>query len=282
MADDDKNIFEFEDVEYAMVKPSLPIIDEANKVYNKTFSQAINSGAIIRERLEDVLREQGLWSDAKQMKYQTLRREVLDLELKLKRGGIRLNQGKDIALKIKAKRAEMVEMLLSRNNLDSMTAEGQADNMRFNYLVSACMVYNNTNKPYFKNLEDYLNKANEPLSVEAARQLYTLLYKSDENAEHGLTENKFLKRFNFVDEKLRLVNEDGHLIDEDGRLIDETGRFVDKEGNYIDVDGNPVSEQGEYLVDELPFLDDDDKPIVEKKKGSEEKSSKRKTQSTTS
>ena len=279
MAEDRKQ-FKFEDEDFAVILPSLAVRDEATKVYNKTFSQAINSGAIIRERLDDVLREQGLWNDQKQMKYQTLRREVLDMELKLKRGGMRLQDGKRMALTIKEKRDEMVNMLLSRNNLDSHTAEGQADNMRFNYLVSACLVYDKTNKPYFKNLEDYLNKATEPIAIEAAKQLYSLLYQSDESIQEGLTENKFLKRFRFVDDKFRLIDEDGHLIDEEGRLIDETGRFVDKDGNYVDIDGNPVTEDGEYLVEEMPFLDDDDQPIVEEKKSSEEKSTKKKTQTT--
>jgi hypothetical protein len=279
---DEKRDFKFEEEDYVVVRPSMVVLDEASKVYNKTFSQAINSGAIIRERLDDVLREQGLWNDAKQMKYQTLRREVLDMELKLKRGGIRLQEGRKIAMDIKTKRDEMVDMLLSRNNLDSHTAEGQADNMRFNYLVSACLVYKKTNKPYFKSLEDYLNNANEPLSVQAARELYALLYRSDESVEESLAENRFLKRFNFVDEKLRLIDENGHLVDGEGRLIDETGRFVDKDGNFIDIDGNPVDEEGEYLVDEQPFLDDNDQPIVEKKKDSEEKSSRKKTQTTTS
>jgi hypothetical protein len=260
---EDKKEFEFEGTEYAVIKPTLAMLNEASKVYNRTFSSAINSGAIIRERLDDVLREQGLWSDEKDRKYQTLRREILDAELKIKKGGIRLLEGKQLALDIKAKRSEMVDMLMSRNNLDSNTAEGQADNMRFNYLVSACLVYKKTNKPYFKNLEDYLNKAVEPLSVEAARQLYNLLYRTSDNMENDLTENRFLKRFNFVDDKLRLINEDGRLVDENGRLIDENGRFIDEDGDFVDVDGNPVTEDGEYLVDEMPFLDEDGEPIVD-------------------
>jgi len=272
----DKKEFKFNEVEFFVVRPSLNTLNEASKVYNKTFSQAIGAGAIVRERLDDVLREQGLWNDEKDAAYKMLRKEILEAELKLKKGGIRLAEGRQLALDIKHKRNKMVEMLISRTNLDSNTAEGQADNMRFNYLVSACLVYKDSSRSYYSNLEDYLNKSTEPLANEAARQLYALLYRSDDDLDSSLTENKFLRRFQFADEKNRLINEDGHLIDEDGRLIDENGRFVDKDGNFIDIEGNPVTADGEYLVDELPFLDDNGQPIVESKIESEEKTDKKK------
>jgi hypothetical protein len=274
---EEKN-FTFEEQDYVVKRPSMKELDEANKVYNKTFSQAINSGAIIRERLEDILREQGLWSDNKEMQYRTLRREVLDSELKLKKGGIKLVEGKQIALNIKETRTKMVDMLMARSNLDSNTAEGQADNMRFNYLVSTCLVYKNTGRPYYKNLEDYLNQASQPLAVKAARQLYTLLYDQDENAESNLPENKFLKRFEFVDEKLRLIDNNGHLVDEAGRLINEEGRFVNMDGNFVDIDGNPVTEEGEYLVDELPFLDEEGNPVLSNEESTKKKSSRKKVE----
>jgi hypothetical protein len=260
---DDKKVFKFNEEEFAIKKPGMRELDDANKVYNRQFSQAVNSGAIIRERLEEVLRNQGLWNDEKEMKYETLRREVREGELKLKKGGIKVVDAKALAFEMKKKRSEMVDMLMSRTSLDSNTAEGQADNMRFNYLVSACLVYNSTGKTVFKNLEDYLTRANEPLSLEAARQLYSYLYSQDDNAESKLSENKFLQRFGFLDEKLRRINEDGHLVDDEGRLINEEGRYVDKDGNFVDIDGNRVDEKGELAIEEMPFLDDDGNPILE-------------------
>jgi len=197
----------------------------------------------------------------KEQEWQTLRREILDLELSLKRGGIKLAKAEKIARKIKAKRLEVVDLLGSRNRLDSHTAEGQADNMRFNYLVSACLVYNDTGKRYFSSLESYMDKADEDLSELAAKELYILLFDQNDNAEKELAENRFLVRFGFMNKDLEWTNKDGDLIDEDGRLIDAEGRFLDKKGNFVDISGNPVTEDGEYTVDEKPFLDETGVPI---------------------
>lgn len=257
-----KREFKFKDKIYVVKKPTMKINSDAQKVYNKTFAEALEAKCIIREKLDDVLRSQGLWNDMKEQQYQTLRREILDLELSLKRGGIKLVKAKKIAQKIKEKRLDIMDLLSARSRLDSHTAEGQADNMRFNYLVSACLVYNETGKCYFSSLESYMDKADEDLSELAAKELYLLLFDQNDSAEKELTENKFLVRFGFMNADLEWINKDGNLIDEDGRLIDAEGRFLDKEGNFVDINGNPVTEDGEYVVDEKPFLDETGKPIL--------------------
>lgn len=256
-----KREFKFEGKDYSVNKPSFKIVAESNKVYNKTFSEAIKSGAFIRERLDDVLREQGLWNDSKELEYQTVRREILELELIIKKGGIKVSQGENISRDIKTKRNTLVELLTSRTNLDSNTAEGQADNMRFNYLVSACLVYNDTGKCYFSSLENYLDRADDPISEMAAKELYYLLFNQNDNVEKDLTENKFLIRFEFMNKDLQWINTDGDLVDDSGRLIDKEGRFLNKEGKFVDIDGNTVTEDGEYVVDEKPFLDEAGKPL---------------------
>ena len=243
--------------------------NEATKVYNRAFRDALESGALLRNKLEDYMRSQGMWNDEKQADLELLQKEILDKEKQLAKGGIRLSVAKDAALEMSDKRAEIRAMLMERNSLDGSTAEGQADNARFDYLVSATLVYNDSNKPYFKDLADYRNKNTEAVSLEAARRLAQKLYGLDSNHEQNLAENKFLQEFKFVDKDLRLINKDGKLVDREGNLINEDGRYIDEEGNLIDLDGNPVNEEGDYEFKRQPFLDDDGKPIEDKKEESE-------------
>ena len=243
--------------------------NEATKVYNRAFRDALESGALLRNKLEDYMRNQGMWNDEKQADLELMQKEILDKEKQLAKGGIRLSVAKDAALEMADKRAEIRAMLMERNSLDSSTAEGQADNARFDYLVSATLVYNDSNKPYFKDLADYRNKNTEAVSLEAARRLAQKLYGLDSNHEQNLAENKFLREFDFVDEDLRLLNKDGKLVDREGNLVNEDGRYIDEEGNLIDVDGNRVNEEGDYELKRQPFLDDDGKPIEEAKEESE-------------
>ncbi len=257
-----KKTFEVGGVTYAVRLPTLDDHRVADAVKNKRFATALQDGSILRARLNDVLTRQGLWDDQKEMEYKTLKKQILDAEVALKKGGIKLSSAKSIALDLVKYRNELRNLISERSQLDSNTVEGQADNDRFNSLVSSCVVYNDSGKPYFANLGDYLNKSSDPVGQIGANELMALLYGVDSNSEEKLPEYEFLKKYKFVDEKLRLINKDGHLVDTDGRLVDENGRYVNAQGAFVDKEGNPVNEAGDYAFVEQPFLDDDGQPVV--------------------
>jgi hypothetical protein len=249
-------------VTLAVVSPSLEDQREATKIYNTSFSDALKAKAVVRAKLDDLLVEQGLWDEKKQNKFTELQSKVLDGERKLAKGGISLSEAKKTAMEMKKVREELRDLISVKTNLDTHTAEGQADNARFNYLVSACTVYNDTKKKYFNSYDEYINKSADVVAITAAQNLAGMLYGLDADYESKLPENKFLKDYKFVDEKLRLVNKEGKLVDENGRLIDENGRFINEKGEFVDKDGNVVTKDGEYVFEFAPFLDDDGKPVV--------------------
>jgi len=242
--------------------PSLNDQREAQKIYNQAFTDAIKSKSVVRAKLDDLLQDQGLWNDEKQAKFSLLQKELLDGEKRLAKGGFSLNEAKDLAVKMKSVRDEIRDLISVRTSLDNHSAEGQADNARFNYLVSVCLVYNDTKQPYFSTMEDYLNRATEQVAIQGAQHLANMLYGLDNDYESNLPENKFLKKFKFVDDKLRLIDKKGRLIDSEGRLVDEEGRYIDEQGNYVDKFGNKVDKEGEYVVESQPFLDESGNPII--------------------
>ena len=248
--------------EFLVESPSLENQREGQKVYNQAFTDAIKSKSVVRAKLDDLLEDQGLWNNEKQAKFTSLQKELLDGEKRLAKGGFSLNEAKDLAVHMKKVRDEIRDLISVRTSLDNHSAEGQADNARFNYLVSACVVYNDTKEPYFKNLEDYLNRSTEEVAIKSAQNLANMLYGLDNDYESNLPENKFLKKYRFVDDKLRLIDKKGRLVDREGRLIDESGRFIDEKGNFVDKYGNQVDKDGEYVVEPQPFLDDEGKPVV--------------------
>jgi len=248
--------------ELIVKKPTLRTMREGKKVYNRAFNDALQSKAPVRARLDDLLREQGLWNDEKQIKYDTIKKEMLDLEVALAKGGVRLVDAKNMAMQMIKLRSEMRDLISERTRLDNHTAEGQAENAQFDYFVSACLVYkNNEDKPFFADLEDYLNSS-DPVAFKAATNLSSMIYGLDPDYESKLPEYKFLRKFGFVDEKLRFINKDKKLVDVDGRLINESGRLVNENGELVDFNGRRVDEEGNYIFDEQPFLDDDGKEIV--------------------
>jgi hypothetical protein len=250
------------DTTFLVRSPSLSDQREAQKVYNQAFTDAIKSKSVVRAKLDDLLREQGLWSDEKQAEFAALQKQIIDGEKRLAKGGFALNEAKKLALEMQELRNKIKDLISVRTSLDNHSAEGQADNARFNYLVSACVVYKDNDNKYFKSLEDYLNKADDPVALLGAQNLANMIYGLDNNFEKNLPENKFLHKYKFVDDKLRLIDKRGRLVDQDGRLVDEEGRFIDEEGNFVDKEGNRVDPKGEYLFEAEPFLDDEGKPIL--------------------
>ena len=249
------------DTTFKVLNPSFKNQRESQKIYNKAFSDAINSGSIIRARLDDILVKQGLWNKDKDKEFSGLQDKINEGEKALASGGISLEKAKEIAVHMRDDREQLKQLIAVKNNLDNNTAEGQADNAKFNYLVSCCVVYKDTGKTYFEGFEDYNNRSADIVGVKAAFKLANMIYGLDDNFEATLPENKFLKDYGFVNDSLEFVDSKGRKVDRNGKLIDKNGRFIDEEGNYIDIEGNRVTFDGDYVKEFKPFLDSKGKPV---------------------
>ena len=260
----------FEEKEFAVVKPTVQQLKEANKIRSQVWNRAFEEGNLLRRQLDDELKNRNLWNSKLQAEYDTLQHEVLQNTLALERGGIKLSEARAIAIDTAKKRQEMVEMLVARSELDNHTCEGQADNERFNYLFANCLVYNDTGEKVYPNgIDDYLKDADNEYAVKGATEFYYLM-SNTESLDDKLPENQFLKKYKFIDENQRFTDrKTGRLVDEDGRYIDELGFFLeyDEDGNSyrVTVDGERLSDLVDTQEDSesLPFLDDDGTPVSE-------------------
>tara|TARA_R110000824_G_scaffold168645_4_gene345627 strand:+ start:5126 stop:6064 length:939 start_codon:yes stop_codon:yes gene_type:complete len=248
--------------------PNAESNKEAQLAYNRAFRDALQSGAILRQKLNQVMQDQGIWDDEKEKQYNEILEKINEGEKRLSRGGISLSEARTIAIEMRENRTEFRGLIAERSSMDGNTAEGQADNERFAHLLYTC-IKNENGKRQFKTKEAYDESAAHPYVIAAAGELAEKLYGLDPNYEKNLPENKFLQSYKFTDQALRLINEDGHLIDIDDegvqRLIDENGRFIkyDKEDEkyFVDKEGSRVSEEGDYEEEFSPFLDDKGKAV---------------------
>lgn len=248
-------------VDLAVKRPDAEQSKELQKVWNKAFNEALLSKAPLRQKLVDIARQQGLWNDEKEKEVDKLQKELFDIELKLKKGGkagLTKSGAKKLALRVREIRAEIRDIMSGRNELDSRCAESQAETEKFAHAVAMCTWDANTGDKYFKDYEDFKSRESETAALDAAKYLALLQYNLDPNWEANQFENKFLKDYGFVDDKLRLVNKEGKLVDSQGRLIREDGRFINAKGELVDAEGNPVDEEGNYKVEFAPFLAEED------------------------
>ena len=260
--------------ELAVVRPNAKQRQEGLKYYNKAFREALESGAILRPKIESVMREQKLWDDNKENSLRQLQNKIAENEKKLKSGGIKLSEAREVALALRKHRSEIRVLTSEKINLDNNSAEAQADNAQFNYYVSACTVYGDSGKPYFKSYEEYMSKDDDPVVAKAASAMAQIIYNLEEDYDKKLPENEFLVKFKFADQGLHLINKQGKKIDAEGRLVDDEGRYIDENGNYIDINGDKIDKEGNYIVEYSPFLDEDGKPLGEDVKPAPEEQQK--------
>jgi hypothetical protein len=253
------------EVSVKVISPNAKAVRDGQAAYNKVFRESLENGSLLRQKLGEYMEEQGLWDEAKELKYAEIMQAIAQDEETLQSGGIPLSEAKEIAFGLKAKRAQFTELISERNQLDAMTAEGTADNARFNSLVVSC-VLNLSGGQIWNSIEDYDLEANEPWAVEAASALANMIYGIDENYDQTRVEHKFLVEYKFTDEKGRRINEEGHLVDNEGRLINEENHYIkyDDEGNEIRItkDGEEMDENGNVVTKFSPFLDDSGKPVT--------------------
>lgn len=251
-----------QEVELYIKNLSLEEIEKAESVRLRKYHQSLKDGAILAENLSKFLKEQGIWSDEKELRQRELQEELIEAIRKLKRGGIKKSEGRQLAIKIRQLKNDINFLSLDRIKYINETCEGQAQNSEFNYKVSQATVYlDNKSKKYFDSYEDYLNRAGDVDGYLCANKCAEIFYSVGDTSE--LEENKFLRRFKYVDENLRLIDEGGHLVDIDGKLINEAGDYVKiVEGKEIVID-----EKGEQIenIDSnpKPFLDENNEPILD-------------------
>lgn len=228
------NTYKVDECEYAVIKPNGKQIREAKKIYNRTFANAVREKAFLRQNIREIAKEYNIWNEAKEIELNGIRAEIQKYVDKLDRGGIEIKEARKYAIEINKLRSKVLDIVSALNDLDQMTAEGQAQDESKNYLMSQCIVYKANNKPYCSSVDDFYAKEEDPVVI-----LGVAKYIQMENADsldflETLPEIKFLKEYKFMDENYN---------------------FIDEEGNKVDSEGNPIIEEAE-TIEKKPFLKD--------------------------
>lgn len=245
---------QYKALQLAVEKPTQQHQREAQLHYNKVFKEKVLAGTLLRLQVEDVLKDRNILTEEKKAKIDKLNRKLIEGELRLAKGGIRKQEAYDIAMDMMKTRRELREQNREKTLLDQNTAEGQAENERFSYLIAQCTKNANSGTPYFKSYQDYLDKENtDVVPTLAGQNLMGLMYDFVE-IQKQLPEYKFLLKYGYCDDQLRLKKDD-KFIDEEGHFIDEEGRFVNEKGEYVDNYGNKVKKDGSFDVEFQEFLE---------------------------
>lgn len=249
----------------AVIRPTNKINQEANMAYNLKMAELIRKGSqnssqrlLLRAELEEYLGKMGIWTLQDALEVEKLALEIRTNELMLKKGGIKVSEGRVLALQMAEKRQLIMEKHAKRQQFDSATVESQAENFRFEFLLVKCLVLSDTASPFLKNHSDYIERQDETSVMDGARILANMIYGLEANIRQNMFEMQWLQDAGMIDKDGRYIRTDGILTDRDGRLVSKDGRYINSEGQMVDTFGRQVDEHGNLLVDiSEPFIDDE-------------------------
>ncbi len=253
-------------VSIVVKKPGNQILSQAQRVAAKSWTDCVRDGIMTKKELVKFMKDQDIWNEEKDKEEKEKVSEIAEYEKQLYiQGGnkakkLKLSDGKELAIKMRIARAELRDLIAERISLEQNTAESLSDNARFDFLVSQCTYDGTGQRKVYTNLDHYLNESDGEVAFAAATALAQLMYSIDKDVEANLPENRFLSKFNFVNDDLSLVDSDGNRVDIKGRKVDDAGFYVNDDGKRIDSDGNLLDENGNYVAS-VTYTDDKGKVI---------------------
>lgn len=141
-------------------QPSNDIKIEANFIYNKSYFDAINSGILPVSKLEDLIKERGLFTEEDQIELDNLntklqaQKVLLSKTTKVKAN---TNRIKKIITKIEN---EKIEITNKKNSRLVLSAETKAEEDRSLFLCQACSYDYRSGELYWNTYSDILKEIN--------------------------------------------------------------------------------------------------------------------------
>jgi hypothetical protein len=209
--------------------PSYEEIEEADKVYSgKVASLVRESGKkklLLRQEIDNFLRSANIWTN-----------------------GIKLSEGRTVCIEIMDKRKEIVGIMRKRQVFDDTTIESLAESERNDYLVYTSTVYADSGEHYWESFDDMKNDKLSEAYSKASTIVIELVYGINNEFEKRLPENRWLKKFDFVDDDLNYIDRKTKAkVDKDGNLLEDSATVAKR---YVE------NLQGEIQA-EQPYIDDE-------------------------
>jgi hypothetical protein len=239
-------------------RPTYDDLEQSDKIYASKVASLIREsggkkGLLLRSELDKFLKETGVWTEKEEQELSQIQEDIEVLLGKMKKGGIKLSEGRKLAIEVTDKRKEMVKIMSKRQIFDDSTIESLAERERNDYIVYACTVYSETGVNYWESFDDMKADKLSDVYRKAGVASAEVIYGVNTEFEKRLPENRWLKKYNFIDDDLNYIDrKTGEKVDREGKTVKMLEEEVAKQINTL---------QGE-ISEEQPFLDEDGTPVV--------------------
>ena len=246
------------EVKFCVKPPSREDLEESDRMYACKIGSLLKSeksgDLLLRDQLDKFLQREGIWTDQDEADIDEINTNIKAKLTKLRKGGLKLSEGREICIQILEHRSQMAIVRSKRRSFDESTVEYIAEQEKIDYLIFADTVGADNGNRCWESFEDMKSDKDNSVYAAAATKMYEFVFGVDDQFEQRLPENRWLKKYSFINEDLRFTNR-------------KTGDLVDRKGDPVSTDQLDILDQfndiqGE-IISEEPFIDDDTNEPVE-------------------
>jgi len=186
-------------LEFEIKTPNLAIENEGERQYRIAYSKALAEGVYPRNKLKEVMKVHGMWTDDDDRAMSTEVANLAILQIELEQAQLKGEHDRclDIAKNMRKHRLRMWELFMIQQSVYMNSAEGIAELIKAEAVMAACTVLKSTSQRYWPNYAEFVKERDESsvstVYVEAVQIQNELLLEARDTIEATHAENRYLK-----------------------------------------------------------------------------------------
>jgi hypothetical protein len=181
-----------EKVKVKLVVENLDIERKCDTEYHIAYTQLLAKGILPRATLEKRMRESEIWTEADEERLNDLQRLLLEAQLKLEAAETH-EKGLAVANEMGNLRGECLKLVEVKAAVLSNSCESLADQIRRDAYIAYATRYADSNKPVFKDYDDFLARSDEPVVLAAREQILSIAGQSFQDSLTSLPEVDYVR-----------------------------------------------------------------------------------------
>jgi len=174
--------------------------------YKKAWSFCLTEGVKTRQKLEEDLRDAGIWSKKEETKIKDLETKcavfIVLMNEAVKGGNI--DEAREAALQVSALRSRVEELLSIKQAAFSYSCEGTASEVRAEAFVAYGTVYEgDESQKYWSSYKDFTSRREEQAAQAALSKYIEIMVSENIDILKGLPENEFFINHGILTEDLK-------------------------------------------------------------------------------
>jgi hypothetical protein len=187
-------------VKLKVARPNQHQVIEADKQYRVAYSKCLRAGILTHAEVDRYIKDNNIWVDDDNKKLIEVQDGLNKIVEELKKKDYKdLNEGRLKAWMAQQKRDELWKLSRKVGSIYDNTCENASDEIRMQHLC-VLTVMKEDGSAFFKDFDDFCNRANEDSTADALRQALTFHSRLKANFILDLDENKWLHENGFTDD----------------------------------------------------------------------------------